>query len=423
MRTALLAGLLLAVVTASCGGASHSVLRLWVTPAVSVEDQPVRIRFEGLRRLQGVWLELRSTDAKGRVFVSKAAFGADENGVLDLVRARPLVGSAYSGRAWQMGLVTSMTAPNGPPLSKYAWGSAPRRFVLTAVSASRTIASTTFMRGWRQGMYTTVRETVDHDGFVGTFYAPAEAGKHEAVLAIGGEEGGIGSSWLGERLAAHGIPTLVVGYFHARGLPDRLEDIPLEYFRTALAWLDQRPEVDVQRVSLLGVSYGSEAALLVGARYPNLVHGVAALVPSSVVTCGTIGAGRGGLRSHACIGSPWTIAGKPLRYAAVPNKSQPADDRQALIPVERIPSPVFLACGGHDQIWNSCRSAREIVARRNAHGGELTDLYVYPDAGHYVGTPSLVFQPGSLASDFSVPADERGREDLWPRLLAFLHAT
>jgi dienelactone hydrolase len=422
MRATLLAGLLVAVVTAGCGGASHPVLRLQVTPAVSVEDQPVSIRFEGLRRLQGVWLELRSTDAKGRVFLSRAAFGADKSGVLDLARARTaLAGSAYSG-TWPMGLVTSMTAPYAPPLTDYAWGSAPRRFVLTAISASRAIASTTFVRRWRQGTYTTVRATVDRGGFVGTFYAPTGVRNQEAVLAIGGEEGGIGSSWLGERLAAHGIPTLVVGYFHAPGLPDRLKDIPLEYFRTALAWLDRRPEIDVQRVSLLGVSYGSEAALLLGAHYPNLVHGVAALVPSSVVTCGTIGAGRGGFRSHACIGSPWTLAGKPLPYAAVPNRSQPADDPQAVIPVERIPSPVFLACGGRDQIWNSCRAARAIVARRNAHGGEPTQLYAYPDAGHFVGTPSLVFQPGALASDFFVPADERGREDLWPRLLAFLHA-
>ena len=311
---------------------------------------------------------------------------------------------------------------NALAFTDYAWGSTPRRFVLTAISASQPIASTTFVRRWRQGLYTTVRATVAHGGFVGTFYAPAGARHQEAVLAIGGEEGGVGSSWLGERLAAHGIPTLVVGYFHAPGLPDRLKDIPLEYFRTALAWLDRRPEVDAQRVSLLGVSYGSEAALLLAAHYPNLVHGVAALVPSSVVTCGTIGAGRGGFRSHACIGSPWTFAGKPLPYAAVPNKLQPADDPQAVIPVERIPSPVFLACGGRDQFWNSCRSARAIVARRNAHGGELTQLYAYPDAGHYVGTPSLVFQPGSLAGDFFVPADERGREDLWPRLLAFLHA-
>jgi dienelactone hydrolase len=396
-------------------------LRLQVTPAVSVEDQPISIRFEGLERLQGVWLELRSTDAKGRVFFSRAAFGADEDGVLDLARARPRAGSAYSGGPWQMGLVTLMTAPYASAFTDYAWGSAPRRFVLTAISASRPIASTTFVRRWRQGTYTTVRATVARDGFVGTFYAPAGARHQEAVLAIGGEEGGIGSSWLGERLAAHGIPTLVVGYFRAPGLPGRLKDIPLEYFRTALAWLDRRPEVDAQRVSLLGVSYGSEAALLLGAHYPNLVHGVAALVPSSVVTCGTIGAGRGGFRSHACIGSPWTFAGKPLPYASVPNKSQPADNPQAVIPVERIPSPVFLACGGRDQVWNSCRSAREIVARRNAHRGELTQLYAYPEAGHFVGTPSLVFQPGSLAGDFFVPADERGREDLWPRLLAFLH--
>ena len=422
MRTTLFAGLLLAVVTAGCGGTSHSVLHLQVTPAASVEDQPVSIRLEGLRRLQGVWLELRSTDAKGRVFLSRAAFGAGENGVLDLARARPLAGSTYSGGAWQMGLVTSMAAPNALAFTDYAWGSAPRRFVLTAISASRTIASTSFVRRWRRGTYTTVRETVDHGGFVGTFYAPVGARQQGAVLAIGGEEGGSGSSWLGERLAAHGIPTLVVGYFRAPGLPDRLKDIPLEYFRTALAWLDRRPEVDVQRVSLLGVSYGSEAALLLAAHYPTLVHGVAALVPSSVVTCGTIGAGRGGFRSHACIGSPWTLGGKPLPYAAVPNKSQPAEDPQAVIPVERIPAPVFLACGGRDQIWNSCRSAHAIVARRNAHGGELTQLYVYPAGGHFVGTPSLVFQPGSLASDFFVPADERGREDLWPRLLAFLHA-
>ncbi len=408
MRAILIAGLLLAVVTAGCGGGSHRAPHLQVTPAVSVEDQPVSIRFDGLRRLQGVWLELRSTDARGVVFVSRAAFGADEQGVLDLDRAAPLTGSAYSG-VWPMGLVTSMTAPNAAPLTDYAWGTTPRRFVLTAISASQPIASTTFFRRWRPGAVTTVRRTVAADGFVGTLYAPAGARHEPAVLAIGGEEGGAGSSWLGERLAAHGFPALVVGYFHAPGLPDRLQNIPLEYFRTALEWLERRPEVDASRVSLLGFSYGSEAALLVAAHDPGLVHAVAALVPSSVVTCGTIGAGRGGFRSHECLGSPWTLAGKPLAPRTV-------------IPVGRITAPVLLACGGRDQVWSSCRSARAIVARRNAHGGESTQLYAYPEAGHYVGTPWLEFQPGSLARDFFVPADERGREDLWPRLLAFLRA-
>jgi dienelactone hydrolase len=422
MRTTLIAGLLLAVATAGCGGASHPALHLRVTPAVSVEDQPVSIRFDGLRRLQGVWLELRSTDAKGIVFVSRAAFGADEHGVLDLARARALTGSAYSG-VWPMGLLTSMTAPNGAPRTGYTWGSTPRRFVLTAISASQPIASTTFERRWRQGAYTRVRATLAADGFEGTLYAPAGARHQPAVLAIGGEEGGAGSSWLGERLAAHGIPALVVGYFHAPGLPDRLHNIPLEYFRTALGWLERRPEADVDRVSVLGVSYGSEAALLVAAHYPSLVHGVAALVPSSVVTCGTIGGGRGGFRVHACIGSPWSLGGKPLPYTRVLDELGPSRRLQAAIPVARITAPVFLACGGHDQVWDSCGSARSIVAQRQAHGGESTVLYAYPESGHYVGTPSLEFQPGSLAGDFFVPADERGREDLWPRLLAFLRGT
>jgi dienelactone hydrolase len=419
MRTILVAGLLLAVVTAGCGGASHPAVRLQVTPATSVEDQPVRIRIDGLRRLQGVWLELRSTDANGTVFVSRAAFGADEHGVLDVARANALTGSAYSG-VWPMGLLTELSAPNALPLTAYRWGSTPRRFVLTAVSASQTIASAAFVRRWRRGTFTTVTNTVSRNGFAGTFSAPVGARQRAAVLVIGGAEGGLGSPWLRERLAANGIPALTIGYFHAPGLPDKLHDIPLEYFRTALNWLDRRPEVDPQRVAVLGSSYGSEAALLLGVYYPSLVHAIVALVPSSVVTCGVVGAGRFTLTMPRCLGSPWTFDGKPLPHTTLLNRVQPRDESRAVIPVERIRAPVLLACGGRDQIWSSCAYARAIVARRHALGS-LTQLYVYPNASHSLGTAS-VYEPGSLVGDFFVPADERAREDLWPRLLAFLRA-
>lgn len=421
MRGILLVGLVV-IVAAGCGGggSSHPVLRLQVTPPGSVEDQPVRIRFDGLRRLQGVWLELRSTDANGIVFVSRAAFGADEQGVLDLARAKALTGSSYSG-VWQMGLLTSMTAPNALPLTDYSWGSTPRRFELTATTASVKVASVTFTRRWRRGTYTKLTETVAKNGFDATFYAPAGARSEPAVLAIGGAEGGHGSAWLGERLAAAGIPALVVGYFHAPGLPDKLVNIPLEYFRTALEWLDRRPEVDSSRVSVLGNSHGSEAALLLGVHYPSLVHGVAALVPSSVVTCGIVGAYRVTLFMSKCLGSPWTLAGKPLPYTRVLNDPRPAGELRAVIPVERIRAPVFLACGGHDQIWSSCAYARAIAAGRKAHG-ESTQLLVYPNASHDLGRP-YVYEPGAHSSDFFIPGDERSREDLWPRLLAFLRAT
>ncbi len=101
--------------------ASHPALRLSVTPVSSVEDQPIRIRFDGLEAPQGVWLELRSTDANGVVFVSRAAYGADEHGVLDVAHANALDGSTYSG-VWAMGLLSEMYAPNALPLTAYHWG-------------------------------------------------------------------------------------------------------------------------------------------------------------------------------------------------------------------------------------------------------------------------------------------------------------
>ncbi len=240
------------------------------------------------------------------------------------------------------------------------------------------------------------------------------------MLVIGGSEGGRGSSWLGERLAANGIPALTIGYFHAPGLPDKLHDIPLEYFRTALAWLGRRPEVDPQRVAVLGSSNGSEAALLLGVHYPKLVHAIVALAPSSVVTCGVVGAGRVTLTMPRCVGSSWTLAGSPLPYTAVRNRPQPPDAPRAVIAVERIRAPVLLACGGRDQIWSSCSYARAIVARRHTRG-RSTRLYVYPNASHSLGSLFL-YEPGAMVGDFFVPDDERAREDLWPRLLAFLRA-
>ena len=377
MRTILLAGLFLAIVTVGCGGASHRAVRLQVTPASSVEDQPIRIHLDGLRRLQGVWLELRSTDAHGVGFVSRAAFGADEQGVIDVANAKALTGSAYSG-VWPMGLLTSMSAPDALPFTAYRWGSGPQRFVLSAVSSSQTIASVTFVRRWRRGAYTTVTNTVAKDGFAGTLYSPTDARRRVAVLVIGGSERGHDSTWLGQRLAANGIPALTIGFLHVPGLPDTLHDIPLEYFRTALEWLGRRPEVDPKRLAVLGSANGSDAALVLGVHYPNLVHSIVALVP------------------------------------------QPSNDREAVIPVERIRAPVLLACGGRDQIWSSCPSARAIVARRRAYGFS-TQLYVYPNASHSLGNP-LVYEPGAMAGDFFVPDDERAREDLWPRLLAFLRA-
>jgi dienelactone hydrolase len=408
--------ILSAALLTGCGGTHTRPVAITVTPRSSLEDQPVDIRVDGLRPKQGVYLTLSSRDAKGVAFTARAAYAADSDGRLDLATAAPLEASSYSG-VWRMGLLTSMNAPNAPPHTVYWWnGDRPMRFRVSVASGGRTIATSVFRRRFSAEPISVRRLDVAHDGFDGQLYVPTGARHRPAVLAFGGSEGGDDGTWDGARLAAHGIPTLFIGYFHAPGLPDKLVNIPLEYFRRALEWLDRQPSVDPARVSVFGVSYGSEAALLLGAHYPQLVHGVAALVPSDVVTCGIDGAGRS---TGRCLGSPWTLDGKPLPHTVEFNEPHPLDEPGAAIPVERIHAPVLLACAGRDQEWASCPYARAIVARRRAHG-EQTSLYTYPSAGHFIGNATWVYEPGGLASDFFVPQDEQGREALLPHLLRFL---
>jgi dienelactone hydrolase len=82
------------------------------------------------------------------------------------------------------------------------------------------------------------------------------------VLIIGGSQGGLASTLAADLLAAHGHPALAIAYFNGPGLPSALVDIPLEYFAGALRWLRRQPQVEPQHVLTLGISFGSEAALL-----------------------------------------------------------------------------------------------------------------------------------------------------------------
>jgi len=385
---------------AGCG-AGHSVT-ISVTPRRSAEYQPVDVRISGLQPGEQVTLAVTSTDAAGVRFASSASFRAGSNGRIDLAKT-----------AWPMGLLAKMTATTGPNPAFYSFGAGDRDFRVTTRAAGRTLATATFVRAASLVPLTTRSLTVARDGFQGVLAAPKDARRLPAVLELGGSEGGPGRAATG--LAANGLAVLSVGYFAAPGLPRYLHDIPLEYFRKALVWLEQQPQVDPARVTVMGTSYGSEAALLLGAHYPKLVHAVAAIATGSVSTCGITGA-----HGLSCLGAAWTFRGKPVPYTRQWDNPHPTDDPAAVIPVERIRGPVFLTCGGLDQVWSSCRYARAIVARLKAHASPYpTTLNEYPGASHY-GAQVYRYWPGALGYDVFVPGDERARERLWPDAIAFL---
>lgn len=412
--------LLLAIVcVCSAGCGSSRAAHVQATPALSVEDQSLAIHVDGLKADEEVTLDLRSTDARHVVFSARDAYRADRHGHLDLATAEPLPNGSYTG-VWPMGLLTSMMPMKAPAFYDYIWGDGARSFVLTVSADGQQLATTTFARRVRIGDYRDVSLSVAKNGIDGHYSAPAGANRRPAVLLLGGSEGGNPGWGFPQQFAAHGLPTLQVGYFHGTGLPDKLVNIQLEYFQRALQWLSRQPQVDPRRITVVGISYGSEAALLLGVHYPQLVAQVAALVPSSVVTCGILGANRTAPLGQSCLGSPWSLNRKPLPHTALINTPNAWDQPKAIIPVEHIRGQVFLVCGGADEEWSSCPYAAAIVTRRK-HASETTRLFAFPDATHAVGTPD-VDEPGILASLIS-PATEIDRERYYPALLKFLGAS
>ena len=157
----------------------------------------------------------------------------------------------------------------------------------------------------------------------------------------------------------------------------------------------------------------SEAALLLGAHYPNLVHGVIAFVPSNSSICSYPG----------CGGPAWTLNGRPLPYTRQFDNPAPTDDPAAVIPVQRIRGPVLVACGGEDQVWSSCPYAGRIMSRLDARHDRYAHVaYAYPHAGHGVGlfTPYEPEGTAAAVADTTFAADQQARILLWPHLVAFL---
>jgi dienelactone hydrolase len=385
----------LALLAAGCGGSRGVTVD--VTPRSSLADRPVHVTITGLRPHAAITVDLRSTDARRVTWTASARFRATANGVVDLDTTPPTSGD-YAG-VWGMGLVMSLRPTRG--LRVYSWRDArPLAFTLRVRTDGKPVAEATFERRYSSRPLVRRPTSLNGEGFLGAYVAPAGAPRRPAVLALGGSEGGLSQTGLAQRLAARGYPTLTIAYFGLPGLPPDLAGVRLEYFVRALRWLARRPEVDPRRIYTLGISRGSEAALLLGVHFPRLVYGVVASVPSSVVNIG------------------WTLHGRAVPFTVQFANPHPVDDPRSVIPVERIRGPVFVSCGENDVVWPSCAYAEAIAARRERHHRPVV-LHESDAAGHGTGT----LAPYAITTALDSRVDEQARERLWPRLLAFLEAS
>ena len=371
----------------------HLSPRLVVSARRVMVDAPIGIAVIGVApgALVGVRLSIvggGQTLATGRVWASHAVFRADRGGRVDAATDAPVAGD-YQG-VDAMGLFWSARLTTSPASAAPPWT---ERVHVSAMVGGREIGATDVLRLFLapNAHASAVRDR----GLVGTLFTPTGAGRHPAVIVVGGSEGGKTFTELrAALLASHGYDALALAYFGLPGLPHDLSLIPLEYFGTAIDWLSRQPTVDSTRLGFIGGSRGGELALLLGSRFPQL-RAVVSIAPSSVAWSGI-----SNTNPAVIFKSAWTAHGQPVPFLVPKISGKPAFDwyvdalatpaaRQAAIPVERIKGPVLLLNGADDQLWPSPQMSKQIMARLRAHRHPYPDEHVsYPGNGHVIQLPN-----------------------------------
>jgi len=403
-------------------GLGRQTARLTITPADVLMDERFHIALEGLDPGQDV--TIRADGNRGQ-WHSSAELRSDDRGRVEIADPMRLVWSA-TGERPPAGTVTATAMGAGQP------------WTFTAETGGRVIATQTIVR---RPVAEGVRVVpVRERGLAGMAYYPPGAGPHPAMIVLPGSGGGVPmAGGPAGGLASRGYVVLGLGYFNAEGLPPLLNNIPLEYFATAVEWLKSQPSVDATRIGVMGTSRGGELALLLGATYPTAFRVVVANVPSNVVWPGL---------SDDSETPAWTLNGKPLvsvpSHFTAADRALPGRERflkrlkdvaavaPAEIPIERIDGPVLLFSGKDDQLWPSDIFCARAVARLQAHGFKHpVEHYSYEDAGHMIARPfaptsdvrQIRIHPVSKRPNMAGGTPEgqaRANEQSWERLLAFL---
>lgn len=225
---------------------------------------------------------------------------------------------------------------------------------------------------------------VIYKNLVANLYLPKTTKKVPIVIAVGGSEGGLGTGDAnGKMIAPHGIAVLGLAYFKADGLPDTLDQIPLEYFIDAINYLETLPSIDASKIGFVGGSKGGELALLIASIDPR-IKSVVAIVPSKLAWYGT-----------TIAKSAWTFKGKDIpalgleldekspllsRFEAALKNTDKVQN--ALFSVDKINGPILLISAENDQVWPSYQMSKDIkIYLKKHHFKYSVEHHPYP-TGH-----------------------------------------
>lgn len=371
-----------------------------------------------------------------KAFRSQATFQVEANGSIHVDRMKPIAGT-YS-KADADGLFWSMIQGDGDSslqTNTYTFG-----VQCQGEEVATAVLPRIFLKPGVRSL------SLQGTGLVGRLFLPASDAPRPAIIAFSGSEGGAETGIeKAVYLANHGYVGLGIAYFNAPGVPKDLANIPLEYFESAIRYLQSRPEVRADKIGVMGVSRGGELALLLGATFPA-IKAVVGQVPGPVKF--------GGNTSDGTPAPAWTLHDMELPAilkvgdfvkttlpdGRVANNNRPAFEEalkdqaavdRAFSPIERTNGPVLMFGGEDDQVWPSCSLIAMAMQRLKSKNHSFPDEAIcYPHAGHGIGaipgtptTMTVVLHPAFnllLNLGGQPEANAEAVKDSWARVFQFL---
>ena len=401
--------------------------------------KPVFISAHGLPKNQKITFTLKATDAKNHHWNSKAIYISDANGTIDLSK-QPAIGGSYLGIE-PMGLFWSMKCND---YHQIATNSGFKTTISISLNDKILDEKTIYRKSTRELDDLKISYSQKRDSIIADLYVPESSNKLPAIIFLGGSGGGFRSE-RASLYASEGFAVLNLKYFKYETLPDGIIEIPLEYVEKAHKWLSQQPEIDKDKIGIIGRSRGSELAMLYASKFDGLEF-VIAQVPSNVVWFGW--------ENHK---SSWTFKNKPFQYAEYSDKDSERIEMElqkkglqyrdgpkflsafknkalinrALIPVEEIKCPILFISGKDDQVWPSSMMADMMMERLQEKKFNYEFMHLaYENAGHNFagggqgcGIPYLPpedYSKGGAAKGGTDKGNVIAAVDSWNEILKFI---
>lgn len=215
------------------------------------------------------------------------------------------------------------------------------------------------------------------------------------IVGLGGSEGG--NAWTGnywkktrDQFIEKGYAFLAIGYFGAKGTPDKLSKIAIEDVYNAIKIATNNKNVNKKKIAIIGGSRGGDLALLLGSYYKD-INCVASIVGSNAVFPGHT--------SHFTT-SCWTFENKELPFVPVNEEAVPflmkGDLRgtfetmlkdtsaleKAIIKIENIKGAVFMLSATKDEVCPSTPMAEMMMERLKSNNFKYHYEHKSIEGGH-----------------------------------------